>query len=292
METIVQNPEKPTAYEPVIYHTLQEADVQRSMQSFQYFLQLPLEQRVKIFHVDETKPRTGRSGYSYKGTNSPDGSARQDNKHIFHMTQDLERYFEYPSVTHKLPMEARMFMAEATRMHHQIIETAGRTYEKLESDLPGIYDIHFPYSGKNGNHTRFLAYEAPESQTLAAAHYDKGTGTIAVAESHGGLRVGYGPDDLTAVEREGFLPVFFPGYGYNQLAEMMGKTVGRRAAWHDVIDTEQRVSETVARWALIHFINPAYISLESTTEQTHTPIPWRGLGSMALRSDDKSFMPN
>jgi hypothetical protein len=123
---------------------------------------------------------------------------------------------------------------------------------------------------------------------LAQGHYDKSTGTIAVAESHGGLKVGYGPEDSLLVERNAYDPIFFPSYGWHQLAEITDSTTSLRAAWHEVEDTGERFNEATLRWALIFFINPANIYLESTQEQTHTPIPW--LGNTALRNDGKSFL--
>lgn len=286
--TALLNPETPPAYEPIsIGHT--ESDITATMNSFMEFLQLPYEERVKVVFVDESRPRTGVSGYQHKGHASPDGSRQQDNKHIFHMTQTLHE--TYGSHTRRLPHEARVFLRAAYSIHSALSAAAKRKYQELEGDIPGITNILFPPNGKNSNHTRFLAYQDAKRGMLASPHYDKGTGTIAVAESHGGLRVGYGPEDLKLLERSRFEPIFFPNYGYHQLAEMLGvDPTTRRAAWHDVIDTGDRVSEEVTRWSLIHFIDPAHIYLENTKEQTHTPIPWRGLGKLALRSDSQSFL--
>ena len=149
--------------------------------------------------------------------------------------------------------------------------------------------MHFPRSGESQLRLRFLAYEPNDSDTLATAHYDKGTGTVAVAESHGGLRIGAGQNDLTQIDRSQFEPIFFAGFGWHQIAEILDVIPSRKAAWHDVVDTGQRVNQQIARWAVVLFIDPAHLYLNSTYEQVHTPIPWRGNGIQALRSDSQLF---
>lgn len=285
--TALLNPERPPAYEPIAIDA-SESDIEATMDSFLAFLHLPYEERVKVVYLDESRPRTGKSGYEHKGSASPDGHHRQDNKHIFHMTEALHRTF-YHQIWNQ-PRETRSFLQNAYALHHSLTAAAKQKYQELEDDMPGIANIHFPPDGTVANHTRFLGYQDAKDGLLAVPHYDKGTGTIAVAESHSGLRVGFGPDDLELLDRDRFDPIFFPSYGYHQLGEMLGARPTRRAAWHDVVDTGERVSADVTRWSLIHFIGPAHIYLESTKEQTHTPIPWRGLGSLALRSDNKSFL--
>lgn len=289
MKTLIDNPEAPKPYEP-IETSLTESDITTVMNSFLAFLELPYEERVKIQYVDETRPRTGWSGYAHDRAETAE--EEQDNKHKFHMTQELHRAFAierdsraYPA----LPTETRQFLSLAYEAHVQLADAAKVKYGELEDDIPGITLMHFPRGGEIASHTRFLAYE-PGSSLLAEPHYDKSTGTIAVAESHDGLRLGFGEEDLTLVDRHRFDPLFFPGYGYHQLAEMMDVDVHRRAGWHDVVDTGKRVNDQIARWALIHFINPARIYLASTKEQTHTPIPWRNAGKIALRRDNGSFL--
>jgi len=277
MEVLQATPETPKPYTPLDC-VLLESDVQHVMDSFLEFIELPEPEKERIQFSDESRPRTGWAGYAHK--------THQDKKHVFHMTKDLGAAFR--TKRYSLPTEARRFISLAEDAYGTIDFVAQQHYaSKLESEIPGVKGIHFPKSGYRANHLRFLAYEDASGEMLARPHYDKSTGTIAVAESHGGLRVGFGESDIQEVRRDHGEPLFFHGFGWHQLAEMLGVQAKSRAGWHDVIDTGQRVSETIARWALIHFINPAHIYLDSTTEQTHTPIPWRGLGSLALRSNEE-----
>lgn len=280
--TQIDNPEAPKPYQP-IETGISQSDIVETIGLYREFLSLPEEHRIKLSWQDESRPRTGKSGYMNKGNRSS-----EDNKHVFHMTQDLEQVFSMEIFKH--PRETMQFFKAALEIHYSLNTAAKRQYEAMEDEIPGLVTMHFPKTGKRSSHTRFLAYGEPKGGLLATGHYDKSTGTIAVAESHGGLRVGYGLSDLSLLERSRFDPVFFPSFGWNQLAEMLGVITTKRAAWHDVIDTGERVDDDTSRWALVHFINPANIYLESTQEQTHTPIPWRGLGQLALRSDNQSFL--
>ncbi len=288
MKTLVDTAEQPRPYEPIITN-LTGGDIQIAMDAYMAFLQLPYEERVKITHFNTERPRTGQSGYALKG-----GQATDDNKHFFHMTPQLRDTFPlFSSAERELPAESRQLLSAGDEIYRSLARAALRKYTELEQEpgFPLLKNIHFPASGGLQHKLRFLAYKQPKDGVLARGHYDKGTGTIAVAESHNGLRIGYGPEDLALIERGKFEPIFFHGYGWHQLAEMLDVVPdSRRAAWHDVIDTGERVGGEVTRWALIYFIDPAHIYLESTKEQTHQPIPWRGLGSLALRSDHQSFL--
>lgn len=279
METLVKNPEKPQAYEPINL-SLSTADINTVMDSYLNFLELPEAERQRLYHLDENKPRTGVSGYVRKD--------KSDIKDVFHMTQVLGQ--ELWHCRFKLPTASYEFLNNAEEAYYSLAKSAKAKYRQLEDELPGLTGIHFPRSGKLEHHLRFLAYRDARDGILAKGHYDKGSGTIAVAESHGGLRLGFGEDDLEQLEYRQDQPVFFPGYGWHQLAEMLDVETSRRATWHDVVDTGEQFDEDTKRWALVYFIDPANMYLESTQEQTHTPIPWRGLGQLALRADNKSFL--
>lgn len=278
METLSKSPEAPLPYEPIALE-LSESDINTAMQLYLNFLKLPDTMKQSITHFDETMPRTGTSGYVYKDN--------KDIKHVFHMTQLLDKKF---AERHKLNRETSDFLEAAREIYYSVNHSVKNKYWELEEEIPMLVGLHFPTSGKLRHHLRFLAYQDSQDGTLAHGHYDKGSGTVAIAESHGGLRIGHGPNDLQSIERDNYNPLFFPGFGWHQLAEMLDVVPIRKAAWHDVVDNGERVDDKVMRWALVMFVDPANMYLESSQEQTHTPIPWRGLGNMALRSDNKSFL--
>jgi hypothetical protein len=279
-EVLSRTPERePRAYEPIALE-LSRDDVATAMLLYQDFIELPKAERERIFFHDPDRPRTGTAGYEHKGIFAPDGRPLQDNKHIFHWTPDIAHEFTSPFTRRQnpnhLPDEARGFLDYAEEIYHSLSRSAKQKYAELEEEFPALVGIHFPKNGELHHHLRFLAYQAGNEGVLARGHYDKGTGTIAVAESHGGLRLGFGEHDLEQLERDQYDPVFFHGYGWHQLAQMLDVDTQRKAAWHDVVDTGESVSDDITRWALVYFIDPANIYLSSTKEQTHTPIRWRG----------------
>jgi len=279
METQKYHPEAPRAYEPIALE-LNASDINSAMQAYLAFLELPDTERAKIAYFNEQRPRIGSSGYVHKEAT--------DIKHVFHMTQELERAFA-PNI-YRLPTESKVLLKIGQEIYYSLAKSSTEKLAELEEEIPLLVGIHSPRSGKRQHHLRFLAYQAGRDGVLAHGHYDKGTGTIAVAESHGGLRIGYRESDLERIDRSSYEPLFFPGYGWHQLAQMLDVAPRRRAAWHDVTDTGERVDDKTLRWSLIYFIDPANLYFDSTQEQTHTPIPWRGLGRQALRSDGKSFL--
>ena len=265
LETLPHNPEhEPRLYQPVSLE-LSEGDITTAMELFQDFLSLPQAERLKLVHLDEARARTGRSGYHEKGSAEGD-----DQKWLFHMSQDLAGRFDSRARKH-MPGEARSFLDMSEEIFHSVMGSSQLLYQELEDEFPALVGMHFPADGTRRQHLRFLMYKGGEHQALARGHYDKGTGTIAIAESRDGLRLGYGEDDLTSLDRGQFDPVFFRGFGWHQLAEMLDVDTQHKAAWHDVQNTKPGPE---MRWALVYFIDPAKIYLDSTKEQTHTPIEW------------------
>lgn len=289
-ETLTRNPEEgPLPYEPIALE-LSEGDINTAMELYLDFTRLPDEERKRIHHFDPARPRTGTSGYEHKGLFSADGKPYQDNKHVFHFTPELEEPFMNDLLNFKdlnLPMETRNFLSASQEVYYSLAESTKQKYTELEENFPALVGMHFPKDGKLAHHLRFLAYQPGNDGMLARGHYDKGSGTIAVAESHGGLRIGLGEHDIKPLDRDQHDPVFFPAYGWHQLAQMLDVDTDKKAAWHDVIDTCEQLEEGITRWAMVYFVDPANIYLESTKEQTHTPIPWRGArATQALHNID------
>lgn len=281
MDKILYGSETRAPYE-AIGTDLRAADINNTMAAYLDFLNLEEAERKKLFHLDSEHPRTGESGYVLK-TADPSSQETDDNKHFFHVTPTLARHFSPTTLEGRnLAAESRRLIETGSEIYRSLGQAALTTYKDLEILFPLLSNIHFPRDGDWKHKLRLVAYQGGTGQVLARGHYDKGTGTIAVAESHGGLRIGYGPEDLELIQRHRFDPIFFHGYGWHQLAEMLGVDTDRRAAWHDVIDTGERVRKDVMRWAMIYFIDPAHIYLESTKEQTHTPIKWNELARRAL----------
>lgn len=308
LETMPGGPEGlPPTCEP-FKTDLTEEDVDDALNAFTNFIELPLEEREKVTYFDEARPRTSGAGYWYKGEFAPDGSPYKDNKHVFHYTQGM--FDPLTLATRGLAQEARSFLAIAHDQHEAMSEAVADACDGWESDVRGITGILAPLTGKTAHHTRYLAYQRgkimPEVEVprqahtrtlgriLAQYHYDKSWGTVAEKAKEPGLVVGTGPDDMEYVDHEGYNPVFFPGFGYHQLAEMLDIDVVRKAGWHGVeqqtTTPEDAQPEDPIRLSRVFFINPANIYLDSSSEQTHTPIMWRKPYPYARTVHDQSFL--
>lgn len=292
-ETLTQTfeAEKPPLYEPITV-PFGEADVNVAMQLYLEFLQLPDDIKHKFHYLDKLNPRTSEAGYMRRRQDASDKPTGDDNKHVFHYTPELwqaQRQIPW----HEKPEVARQFIEASDQLYYQLARAVKDKMAERADEAPWLVGVHFPADGTLKHHLRFLAYQQGKDGVLARGHYDKSTSTVAVAQSCGGLRIGEGEEDLTPVQRANFEPIIFDGYGWHQLNEMLGQTTNRRAAWHDAVESEcdSTVDEEIMRWALIYFVNPAKIYLESTYEQTHTPIRWRNVGRLAIPLDAKqSFL--
>lgn len=258
------------------------SEIDQATQAFLAYLTLPEIDRCAIQLFDESRPRTGHHGYARKTS---------DDKHIFHMTQQLYREFEW--TRWGLPQEARTFLTTAHELYEAMMPAVEAKYEELGEEIPYIRQMHFPSDGTLAHHLRFLGYCEGDAQTVARPHYDKGSGTVAITRSRPGLQLGFGSEDLAPVDLGETGSIFFPGFGWHQIAEMMDVVPNRRAGWHQVDNVEPLSSEVhvdeaeLTHTALVLFLDPAHLYLESTKEQTHRPIPWRG--KLAVRSDDRPF---
>jgi hypothetical protein len=267
-------------YSPITLE-LGKQDITEAMKLYRDFIDLPHHIKSQLHHVDEARPRTGMSGYMHKGENAPGGSKKQDNKHAFHYAQSLEQLSLREL---DLPPEAMNFLSAAEEIYYSLDESVREHLAQLAEmeGIPWLVGLHHPTTnGERSHHLRFLAYEDPKGSNLADSHYDKSTFTVAVAESHNGLRIGNNDHDLQLLERGSFDPILFQGYGWHQLKDMFDIHSDLKPGWHDVIDTGERVDSGVTRWALIYFVNPTELYLESTQEQTHTPL-YPALGRAAL----------
>ncbi len=248
-------------------------DVSSAMQTFLEFLQLPEEFKTQIIYEGDGRRRNTSAGYSHSSYEAAKGviDTNKDNKHLFQYTPDIWTKFEASKVD--WPREAKEFL-DVARDVWEISRQAETNYlSKYEDKFPGLVGLHLPQDGVTNNHLRFLAYEPGVEGNLARGHYDKSTGTIAIAESCGGLRLGVNDSDLALYQRDHNEPVFFHGLGWTKLHKQLGRLSTELPAWHDVVETDApKVSDEILRWALIYFINPAYLDTAPTSVETHTPL--------------------
>lgn len=263
---------------------LGEADIETAMQAYLEFLELPAEIRESLRYPGDGLRRNTSAGYTYtshsEAKNTIDTS--KDNKHIFHYTPDILGVLGELARSRFQPEALSRFVNLAVEVYESAARATRQALEPYEDHFPGLVGIHFPKDGTVNHHLRFLAYEPGINGVLARGHYDKSTATIAIAESHGGLRIGTEPDDLELYRRDPHESIFFHGLGWVKLHKLVGRESQEIPAWHDVVETTDRVNEDIMRWALIYFINPAYLDTAPSAAETHTPLNLQTVGKLAL----------
>lgn len=189
--------------------------------------------------------------------------------------EDWKRYFHYRDglpdriKRHGIEINSHLdeFLQAAEAIHEEACRTLYESMSELDERYPGLVGMHFPEHGDRDFYTRFLVYHPQENGQLARAHFDIGSMSLAMAESHPGLRIGTSPNDLTPVEhREGEAKTFLGGSWWNIYPES-----DLPPGWHDVIQSDKdQISDDIVRWAVVTFANPEQ-DVQPSQEETHTP---------------------
>ena len=289
-ETITANP----LLEP-LETDLTEADILEARRLFVEFLQLPQQYLDTIYYIDESQPRNTEAGYKFKSAKiNAEEQGSGDRKHIFHYSQDLETYLAETQAMNGAPEAAQKYIELCRDLYYSASRSIRTKVEEWDGESPVMVSTMWPDSGKLKHHLRHAAYLERDSgnaasNVLATNHYDMSMLTGLLDETKRGLHVGLGDHDQQLVEAE-FNPRMFTSLGWNQLHEMLGLPTAKKAVVHGVdnIDPEVTTGHTdangleIVRMALIEFVNPANIYLDSKLNQTHTPIEWEEGADLAV----------
>ncbi|MGH1542137.1 MAG: 2OG-Fe(II) oxygenase family protein [Arenicella sp.] len=223
---------------------LSRTQLELAANHFLDFLRLPLDLKRQL-HFSARSHRASADGY----TNKLDIS-NKDPKEFFHWTPMLQQQENYRHWQANDPVVERFF-ASAHNIYQAINQVL---YPLFLEQFPEYVDELFVDGDLRDGILRFLSYAPQSHESLCAkAHFDKGFGTMAIAESASGLRVGCcDQHSLKTVEHLDGKALFMPGW------MLFEHSQGRyRPAWHDVIHNpdESAVTEFCARWAIVFFIN-------------------------------------
>lgn len=226
----------------------------RAMDAFMNFIQLPEDQ---LQAIQLTHPGTDRVIIG-TGIREAKKDSDAEDKIYFHYHPDVLEQFEKEIIA--AGPEAEAFLKEA---HHIWEAVTAYVHDFIENTLSKAYpDKKFIQEGATHPQVtlRFLAYrDTGEGEYLAKAHVDRGGMTLAVAESAPGLWLQQ-PDgnEYHAEHKEG-VALLFPGFGFNEQIDpdIPPTRHGVRQA------SNERYSETCARWALVVFIDFPGASLPS-----------------------------
>lgn len=195
----------------------------------------------------------------------------QDNKDIFHFGSMTRQVVE-TRVSGKLPKEMKDFLNSA----EEIFWTAERSKKQVLESFVGksLLRIMQTEDDTLNDVLRFIAYY-PNKEKLAQGHFDRSTATLAIGESHEGLRIAPGQNgmvinadqkymdklenNLQPVEHREGEAKFFLGAGWNRLYKEHRNGLEKLPlGWHDVIpsDSNKKVDKRIMRWAIVLFMNP------------------------------------
>lgn len=225
-----------------------------------------------------------------------------DNKDIFHFGS-LSRQLIESRINGALPWEMKEFLDTAEEIYW-----AGQRSKRnvlgeldyLQTPKTNLIGIMQPERETLNDVLRFIAYY-PNDQKLAKGHFDRSTATLAIGESHEGLRIAPGQNGLFLDADETYLkqlesrlrPVehkdheakFFLGAGWNRLPAKY--RIGNEElplAWHDVVPSEKQVDQKVMRWAIVMFINPQAEMTEYIVPTPPETRPYKQLGRLSLET--------
>lgn len=235
-------------------------DIATAIQRYLDFCALPESYTRSIAYPYFNEKEGSQVGHFVKGTGS-----NEDRKSFCHFRDGFPDQLKRDGV--EITQQLDEFLQAAEAIHEAACRTLYGSMTELDDRYPGLVGMHFPEHGERDFYTRFLVYHPTGDGQLARAHYDKGSMTLAMAESHPGLRIGTQEDTLVPVEhREGEAKTFI-GRSWPNLYPDSDLPFG----WHDVIqhDAEQ-VSNDIVRWAVVTFANPEH-DVQPSYKETHTP---------------------
>lgn len=178
-----------------------------------------------------------------------------------------------------MAMQKYRACADTHEAAQAFFDTAHDIYDKVETAACAMLEAELPEyasevmsDGALANATlRFLCYTPQDTIAFTAKpHYDKSFGTLTLAESTPGLRIGCCSEHpMQKVVHRDETALFMPG---DLLFEDSKRAI--TPAWHDVVmgSVSQPISPRCGRWAIVFFIDPKD-GRYSSWDAVHMPLP-------------------
>lgn len=279
-------------YAPVPISVSKE-DLAGTIGAYLNFLELPADvQEATVFDLTDRGDGDFGQFRRLPGENSARGK-RPDNKDVFHFGS-MTRQITEARLSGPLPKDLRTFMDQAEAVYW----AAQRTKRNALADLgnKGLMGAMVTERGTINDVLRLIAYY-PNHGALAKGHFDRSVSTLAIGESHEGLRMAPAQNGLRVDANEDYMagvevslqPVehhsgeakFFLGSGWNRLpTELRTGNEDLPLAYHDVVETGKRVGEKVMRWAIVMFSNPQLDFTDYTVPSQAETRPYKQLGKL------------
>lgn len=273
------------------------SDLQTAMDRYLAFLEID-EEFQKITRFDLSNRGDGDFGQFKReaGKTGVRGTV-QDNKDIFHFGSMTRQVVE-ARLTGSLPNEIKDFLEAAEEIYWAGQRAKKTALQQLDYCNVGLIGIMQPETETINDVLRFIAYY-PNEGKLAKGHFDRSVTTLAIGESHEGLRITAGQNGLrinadtnymdrldanlqpiTHTDREA---KFFLGAGWNRLPDYFRiGNENQQLAWHDVVPSEKTVDDQVMRWAIVMFSNPHLGYDDYTVPSRAETRPHKQLGRLSL----------
>ena len=241
--------------------SVSQAQFQSAMEIFFEFLKLPFETKESVYFKIRPDDRGSEVGYMrYRRE-----EGKTDNREYFHYHTHADENFG--ELREKNPELDRLL-----NVMKPIFDEASLTLRAVltsfEEEYPGITKKFFDDEKFSNFYLRFLKYDVDEPGSfLAKGHYDRGSCTLALAESAPGLRLGFDDKTLTEVEHTSGEVIFMPGLKFHEVTSKEFAPI-----WHDVVQkSSDTYSHEASRWAIVFFADTLEIA-PITYEEAHTPI--------------------
>jgi isopenicillin N synthase-like dioxygenase len=239
--------------------SLSKDELKKAAESFLEFL--TLSQKIKdALSVDwNVGEHFSEIGYSKRRSDTG-----KDDKEFFHFNEVID--IEFKKKFSRRDPRVRKFLSHARIIYKEARKTLFNILLIFEKEFPGITGSFFQENKIPFLYLRFLKYDNKEDgEFLARAHYDRGTLTLALAESAPGLRIGHDEKTLSEVKHKNKTALFMPAIHFHEVTNK-----NFLPAWHDVVQKgENKVNKEVSRWAIVFFAD-ALSSKTPTWKETHT----------------------
>lgn len=276
---------------------LSHADLSEAMDAYNKFLMLS-EMDFKKTKFNATVRGDGDFGqYSrVAGTEAERGTV-PDNKDVFHFGV-LTRQVVESRYAGKTPQEVQNFLDAAEHVFWETQKAKNLALTELDVYQMGLLDVMSPEMAALNDVLRFINYYK-NTNALAKGHLDRGVCTLAIGESHPGLRLAPAQNGLYLDCNEEYMNMvessltpaeyieheakFFLGAGWNRLpAEYRIGNMDLPLAYHDVTEGDITVNKEIMRWAIVMFCNP-YLGFEYYTVPSPPETrPYKQLGRLSV----------
>jgi len=242
---------------------LSHRNLEKAADVFLSFLQLPDGIKDSLTLSAGQEHNYGIVGYKRR---SKQGSRGEDSKEFFHYHPKFEEYFK-DNPNQSLP-EIKSLLEVARQIDTAATEVLRDLLSILSVKFPGVMREYFSENTPRRTILRFLKYDVTKKgNLLARGHYDSGGCTLALAESSPGLRLGTTDKDLKPITHKRNAALFMPALYFHTVTSKVFHPV-----WHDVLQvSEDTLSDTAARWAIVFFADGISQKTRPTDGETYTP---------------------